>query len=229
MVREMFPKMRHRLWGLGIFGENDQSARAVSVLNKLHFSWLALLLLMMSQVSSVMGSPAAVPSAMATLSHRSAKPGEHLEIVVTVRSANHPIVSMPADMPGLRFKVLRKPRLLQVEGMGVWLFRYRVTPVLVGDYEIPPMRIWDESSSIETTPLYLHVTLSGERPPLSAKELSAGVNIPESLSEEVLKAAPQPTPKPTPSPSPKDNRDLGSRVGSTCWKGLRAFWNYQGK
>ena len=166
---------------------------------------------------------------MATLSHRSAKPREHLEIVVTVRSATHPIVSMPADMSGLRFRVLRKPRLLQVEGTGVWLFRYRVIPVLVGDYEIPPMRISDGMSSIETKPLYLHVTSSGERPPLSAKELSTGVNIPESLSEEVLKAAPQPTPKPTPSPSPQDTRTLGSRVGSTCWKGLKAFWNYPGK
>ncbi len=214
--------------GLGISGENDQSAQPVSELKKLNFPCIIFLLLA-TYVAPAMGALVDAPAAMATLSRRSAKPGEHLEIVLTVRSAKHPLVSMPSDLSGLRFKVLRKPRLLQVDGESVWLFRYQVTPVLNGDYEIPSLRVLDSNTLMETKPLFLHVTASGERPPLSAKELSVGVNIPESLGEEVLKAAPQPTPKPTPSPTPRDTRDIGSRVGSSCWKGLKAFWNYSGK
>lgn len=167
--------------------------------------------------------------AMATLSRRSAKPGDHLELVVTVHNAIHPVILLP-DMPsGLTFKLLRKPVQLSLDEGMVWLWRYRVKPTLCGDYEISPLHVMDGAFSSETKSLYLHVSPRGELPPLSAKELSAGVNISQSLSEEVLKAAPQPTPKPTPSPTPRDSRDLGTRTLSTCWKGLQAFWNYPGK
>ncbi|MEI6321486.1 MAG: hypothetical protein WCP60_00095 [bacterium] len=200
-----------------------------AVTKKILFSWLLILILFATHGASATGVPVGTPTAIATLSRRSAKPGERVEMVVTVRSAAHPIVCIPSDLSGLHFQILGKPRLLQVDGESVWLFRYRVTPVRNGDYEIPPLRVSEGNALMETKPLFLHVTASGERPPLSAKELSAGVNIPESLGEEVLKAAPQPTPKPTPSPTPHDTRDIGSKIGSSCWKGLKAFWNYSGK
>jgi hypothetical protein len=169
-------------------------------------------------------------SAMGTLSCRSAKPGDPVELVVTVRQApRQPSLILPSCPVGLRFRVLRKPRLLHVDGEAVWLFRYRVTPTQIGNYEIPPLRVIEGDHSVTTDPLLLHVSRKGELPPLSAKELSQGVNIPEPLSEEILKAAPQPTLKPETAPIPADTRPWTARATSTFWKGITAFWNYPGK
>jgi len=169
------------------------------------------------------------PSATATLTHRASRPGQPLELIVTVREAAHPSVLVPSSLAGLKFHPLHKPELLSIEGKNVWLFRYRVTPFEVGDYEIPPFEVIDGDYSSKTQPLFLHVSRSGRLPQLSAKELSLGVNLPEPLSEEVLKAAPPPPLKPEPTPTPPDVRPLSARAASTCWKELKAFWNYPGK
>lgn len=171
-------------------------------------------------------------AAVATLSHRSAKPGDRVELVVTVCGGNSPLIESLPVPQGIRIKKLRRPQLLHTENGGsgdVWLFRYRVTPVLIGDYEFQPIIVRDGSREMKTGPLFLHVSKRGELPPLSARELALGVNIPASLSEEVLKAAPQPTPVPEPTPTPPDNRPLRDRVLSSWWKQLKAFWDYPGK
>jgi hypothetical protein len=152
-----------------------------------------------------------------------------VELVVTVRSATHPSVLLPPTISGLRIQVLRKPRQLHVDGEGVWLFRFRVTPTRIGEYEIPPLQVTDGLKSVETGPLFLHVSREGELPPLSSQELAFGVNIPASLSQEVLKNVPQPAPKPEPSPTPRDARPWSEKAAAACWNGLREFWNYPGK
>ena len=166
---------------------------------------------------------------MATLSRRSAKPGDHLELIVTVRGVTHPAIHLPSNLAGLQFKLRHKPQHLTEENERVWLFRYRVIAKQNGDYEIPPILILDGATTVQTKPLLLHVSPNGELPPLSARELALGVNIPDSLSQEVIKAAPQPTPKSSPSPTPRDSRNLGARAVSSFWHGLQAFWNYPGK
>lgn len=220
---------------LGIRRETKQSAPAVTSFTNFLCLPLVLLLAIVPQVgvaasaSSGMNESAPRPSAMATLSRRSAKPGDHLEIVVTVHAATHPLVFIPSNLPGLRFEVLRRAKLLSVDGESVWLFRYLVTPTQIGEYEIPPLRGMDGKHNFETKPLFLHVSAMGELPALSAQELAVGVNIPKALSKEVLKAAPQPTPMPTPFLPPRDSRDFATRATSSCWHSLRAFWNYPGK
>lgn len=191
-----------------------------------HLVLIAVLLLSVPQMVMAMETHL---STMATLSRRSAKPGDHLEMVVTVREATHPRVLPPANLPGLRVQVLHKPQSLSVDDEHVWLFRYRVTPRQTGDYEIPPFHVLDAGYSVETKPLFLHVSQNGELPLLTAKELALGVNISDSLSEEVIKAVPQPPPRPTPSPTPRDTRNLEVRAASSCWHALQAFWNYPGK
>jgi hypothetical protein len=170
--------------------------------------------------------------AVATLSHRAAKPGDRVELVVTVRGGSSPVIDSLPVLQGIKIKRLRRPQLLHSESGGaggVWLFRYRLTPVLIGDYEIQPIIVMDGAHETKTGPLFLHVSKRGELPPLSARELALGVNIPAPLSEEILKSAPQPTPVPEPTPTPPDTRPLGNRILSTCWKQLKAFWDYPGK
>ena len=187
---------------------------------------IALLLLSVAQAALAVEVPL---SAMATLSRRSAKPGDHLELVVTVRAATHPKVILPPALPELQIHLRRKPQHLMVDDESVWLFRYRVTPKQIGDYQISPIQIIDGNSWLEAKPVLLHVSRMGELPPLSAKELALGVNISDALSQEVLKSAPQPTPRPAPSPTPRDTRAFGVRALSSCWHALEAFWNYPGK
>lgn len=217
----------HCFLGLGILQKNAQSPRAVIFSKHLHFVLLLVPLL------SVPGAVAATdfhPYAMATLSSRSARPGDHLEMVVTVHQATTlPSLHLPATIEGLHLHLLHKPQLLEVDQESVWLFRYRIIPAQIGDVEIPSLQIIAENRTVETKPMLLHISKTGERTPLSAKDLARGVNIPEALSEEVLKAVPQATPKPTPSPSPPDTRGLGTKFISSFWNGLKAFWNYPGK
>jgi hypothetical protein len=198
----------------------------VNALKNLH---LVLLFVLLAFVSSNLVAETASNSAMATLSRRSAKPGDHLELVVTVRGATHPLIQLPSNLTGLQFKLRHKPQYLTVENEGVWLFRYRVTPKKIGDDEIPPIQIVDGATTLQTKPILLHVSPNGELPPLSARELALGVNIPDSLSQEVMKAVQQPTPKPTPAATPRDSRNFGARAASSCWHGLQKFWNYPGK
>ena len=165
---------------------------------------------------------------MATLSRRAARPGESVELVVTVPSADHPKLLIPSNIAGLRFQILRKGRVLSINGEKIWLFRYRVIPDQIGNYEIPPLRMIDGDDSRESNPMLLHVSKKGETPPLSSRELAVGVGIPESLSEEILKAAPQPTPVPLAASTPRDNRPLTARATSSAWGALKSFWNYPG-
>jgi hypothetical protein len=211
---------------LGFPWKNKQSPRAMKRFKNLDQVLLALLLLSVAQAALAVG---VALSSMATLSRRSAKPGDHLELVVTVRAASHPKVVLPQTLPELQIHLRRKPQHLMVDDESVWLFRYRVTPKQIGDYQIPPLQIIDGNSWLETKPVFLHVSQKGELPPLSAKELALGVNISDTLSQEVLKSAPQPTPQPTPSPTPRDTRAFGVRAISSCWHALKAFWNYPGK
>lgn len=188
---------------------------------------LALCLLGGDQVigSPVVGAPS---SAMATLSRRAAKPGERVELVLTVHNARHPVIESIERPSSFRLHALRKPQLLHAGDGDVWLFRYKIVPKETGDFEIPPIRLRDGSLTMMTKPMHLHVSKRGELPALTPSELEIGVNIPTALSEEVIRSAPQPPPKPEPIPTPRDTRMLPARATTTLLKEMKAFWNYPG-
>jgi uncharacterized protein (DUF58 family) len=169
-------------------------------------------------------------SARATLSCRGAKPGQHVELIVTVRNAIHPAIASVERPASFRMKTLRQPRLLRTDEGDIWLFRYKIIPMKTGDFEIPPIIVTDASlrTQAQTMPLTLRVSLKGAPPVLTAGELAHAVQLPPSLSEEVMKNAPQTAPKPDPSAAPVDSRPLPARIASTCCKELKAFWNYPG-
>jgi hypothetical protein len=169
-----------------------------------------------------------LPSAMATLSRRGAKPRQKLELVVTIRNAKEPAILSIDNPPQILVRPLRRMRLQNTPEGDVWLARYWITAMKSGDYEIPPIRLIDAGRVVSTKPLLLHVSKNGDPPVLTPRELSLAIDIPPSLSEEVLKVAPQPTPKPEPTPAPRDPRLLPARVGSSILHGLKAFWNYGG-
>jgi hypothetical protein len=167
-------------------------------------------------------------SATATLSSRGAKLGSKVELVVTVRHAIHPVISSVDRPVSLKMHSLSKPQLLQTGEGGVWLFRYQITPTQVGEFEIPPISVTDDSLRVETAPLPLRVSLKGEPPVLTAGELSRVLSLPMSLGEEVLKSYPPIPPKPDPSPTPRDDRPFVKRAASTCCKAFKDFWNFSG-
>ena len=195
-------------------------------LKKVHSLSLALILTLLGQAVYAAKSPLSV---MATLSCRGAKPGDRLELLVTVRAASHPQVELLSNQPGLHFRMLRKPQHLIVDQESVWLFRYRVMPRQIGTYEISPIQVIDAPDTIKTKPLFLTVSKTGEAPALSARELALGVDIPDSLSEEALKAAPQPTPHPTPSPTPPDTRGFAQKSATSLGHFFQTWWNFPGK
>ena len=196
------------------------------------FLLLAVLLVLPSGLNAATHPIAPRLSARATLSCRGAKPGQHVELVVTVRNALHPVIASVERPPSFRMKTLRTPRLLKTEEGDVWLFRYQIVPRETGDFEIPSITVTDITThgltQVQTMPLTLRVSIKGEPQKLTSPELSRMVNLPPSLSEEVLKNAPQKEPKPDPTPAPADSRPLPARIGSTCWRELKAFWNYPG-
>ena len=203
------------------------------LMNPMIFRCLMTLLVASAPLQTIVAK-APVPhgtqaSAMATLSRRATKPGESVELVVAIRSADHPKVLLPSSIAGLRFQTLQKGRVLSIDGEKIWLFRYRVTSDHIGNYEIPSLQITDGNVSYVTNAMFLHVSTKGETPPLSPKELAVGVGIPESLGEEVLKSVPQPASVPLPTPTPRDNRPLTARAASSAWSALKSFWNYPGK
>ena len=171
-------------------------------------------------------------SARATLSCRGAKPGQHVELIVTVRNALHPAIASVERPASFHMKTLRKPQLLRTVEGDIWLFRYQIIPTETGDYEIPSITVTDTSAPTQmqarTTPITLRVSMQGAPPVLSAIELAHSVQLPSSLCEEVMKNAPQATPKPDPSAAPVDSRPLPARIASTCCKELKALWNYPG-
>jgi len=167
-------------------------------------------------------------SAMATLSFRGAKPGDRVELVVTVRNALHPVNATVQRSPSFRMRTLSKPMLLNTGEGDVWLFRYQIIPTETGDFEIPPITVTDASAQARTSSLILRVSFKGEAPVLSSGELARSVNLPPSLSEEVIKNTPQKAPKPDRTPAPPDTRPLPTRIISTCWKELQALWSYPG-
>jgi len=168
-------------------------------------------------------------SATASLSSHGVMPGKSVELIVTVRNAAHPVIAGVDRPTSFRMHSIKKPQLLKTERGDVWLFRYRIVPTEVGEYEIPPILVTDDSARASTFPLKLRVSLSGKPPVLTAEELSRSVNIPKAISEEFLKNAPQTPPKADPSPTPVDTRPFTERASSTCWKLLGDFWNYPGK
>jgi hypothetical protein len=167
-------------------------------------------------------------SAVATLSCRGVKPSARVELVVTVRNALHPVIASVERPASFRMQTLRKPRLLKTEDGDVWLFRYLIIPTETGDFEIPPITVTDASANTRTAPLILRVSLKGEPPVLTSGELARAINLTSSLSDEVIKNAPQKAPKPDPAPQATDLRPLPKRIISTCWKELQDLWNYPG-
>jgi hypothetical protein len=149
-----------------------------------------------------------------------------VELVVTVRNALHPVIDSVERPASFRMRTLRKPRLLKTEEGDVWLFRFQIVPTETGDFEIPPITVTEASTQARTAPLILRVSRTGETPALTSGELARAVNLPSSLSEEVMKNAPQKAPKPDPTPAPADTHPLPTRIASTCWKEIKAFWNY---
>lgn len=168
------------------------------------------------------------PSVAATLSHRGAKIGQKVELVISVRGASNPLIECIERPPELVLNAIRRRQLLHTGEGDVWLFRYRILTTRAGDFEIPPIRIVNGSRFADTKPLFLRVSENGEPPAVTGRELSLAVDIPPSLGEEVIKAAPQPTPKPEPTPKPRDGRPFASRAGSTLQHLLKEFWEYPG-
>jgi hypothetical protein len=192
------------------------------------FPFLLAVVLLTGTCFSESIHPGKSPSARASLSARSSKTGHPLELIVTVRGVGHPKIDSIDRPASIRMHLLRAPQFLTDVQGGVWLFRYKITPTLSGDFEIPPIQVSDSGKSFTTKPLWLHVSDKGELPSLSSRELAAGIEISETLSNEVMKNVPKPTPKPTPSPTPPDARPLHQRVAGTVWKELKAYWNYPG-
>ena len=86
-------------------------------------------------------------SATASLSSRGTKPGSPVELLVTVRHALHPEIISVERPPSFKMHALRKPQLLSTEEGDVWIFRYRMIPGEIGDFEIPPIIVTDGVSS----------------------------------------------------------------------------------
>ena len=190
------------------------------------FLLIVVCLVLTSRLNAATHSVTPRLSAVATLSCRGVKPGAHVELVVTVRNALHPVIDSVERPASFRMRTLRKPRLLKTEEGDVWLFRFQIVPTETGDFEIPPITVTEASTQARTAPLILRVSRTGETPALTSGELARAVNLPSSLSEEVMKNAPQKAPKPDPTPAPADTHPLPTRIASTCWKEIKAFWNY---
>lgn len=169
------------------------------------------------------------PCATATISHRVSKPGQSLELLITVRNARPPVSALPECPAGLELIRFWKPQHLDERGGDVWLLRFRLIANAIGDYEIPPIRVSAGTGAVFTKPVILHVS-NDEKPPLpDARELALTTDIPLGLAREAVKAFPTPTPKPSPGPIPRDGRPLSLRILSSIGHGFSWFWNYPGK
>jgi len=191
------------------------------------------LLLLCALIGSLSGTLAASagkgPVAAATVSHRVSKPGQILELMITVRNAQPPVSALPECPVGLELKRFWKPQYLSEGGEGVWLLRFRLIAKALGDYEIPPIRVSVGTRTIFTRPVILHVSNDAKPSFPDARELALTTDIPLGLAQEAVKTCPPPAPKPSPSPSTKDGRPLPSRLISSIGHGLSWFWNYPGK
>jgi hypothetical protein len=191
------------------------------------------LLLLCALIGSLSGTLAASagkgPVAAATVSHRVSKPGQILELVITIRNAQPPVSALPEFPVGLELKRFWKLQHLTVVGEDVWLLRFRLITTAVGDYEIPPIRVSVGTETIFTKPIILHVSNNAKPPFPDARELALTTDIPLALAQEAVKTCLTPAPKPSPSPSPKDGRSLPLRLISSIGHGLSWFWNYPGK
>ena len=191
------------------------------------------LLLLCALIGSLSGTLAASAGkgavAAATVSHRVSKPGQILELMITVRNAQPPVSALPECPVGLELKRFWKPQYLTEGGEGVWLLRFRLIAKALGDYEIPPIRVSVGTRTIFTRPVILHVSNDAKPPFSDARELALTTDIPLGLAQEAVKTCPNPAPRPSPSPSSKDGRPLPSRLISSIGHGLSWFWNYPGK
>jgi hypothetical protein len=167
--------------------------------------------------------------AAATISHRVSKPGQSIELLITVRNAQPPVSALPECPRGLELKRFWRPQYLTDGGHVISLLRFKLMASAVGDYEIPPIRVMTGAGSVFTKPVILHVS-NDTRPPFpDARELSLTTDIPLTLAQEAVKTCPTPASKPSPSPTPKDGRAFAARMFSTIGHGFSRFWNYPGK
>lgn len=180
-------------------------------------------------MASMQGAIAMGPSAKATISHRVSKPGQRLEILITVRNAAPPLSAQPLCPPGIEIRRFRKPQQLVVGGEPVWLLRFGVIAQHVGSYEIPPIPVTTGSGTAVTKPIILHVSDDSKPPLPDARELALTTDIPLGLAQEAVKTCPSPAPRPTPAFVPKDNRPYSARLLSSIANGFRWFWGYPGK
>jgi len=190
-------------------------------------------LLLCAVIGSMLGTSGASPAkgvvAAATVSHRVSKPGQPIELMITVRNAQTPVSALVECPPGLELKRSWKLQHL-TGGVGdVWLLRFRLIANAVGDYEIPPIRVSAGTGYVFTKPVILHVSKDAKPPLPDARELALTTDIPLGLAQEAVKTCPSPAPKPLPSPTPCDCRPFSSKVISSIGHGLLWFWNYPGK
>ena len=174
-------------------------------------------------------SPSTVPVAVATISHRVSKPGQRLDLLVTVRNAHPPVSALVECPQGLAIKRSWKLQHLTGGFGDVWLLRFSLISNAAGDYEIPPIRVIAGQASVFTKPVILHVSNEAKPPLPDARELALSTDIPLSLAEEAVKNFPAPVPKSSPSPTPRDVRPIASRMISSIGHGFSWFWNYPGK
>jgi hypothetical protein len=194
-------------------------------------SLIAILMALLGGVetSSSKNAVASGPMAIATVSHRVSRPGQHLELLITVRNAEPPVSALPQSSAGLRITSFRKPQHLTAGDGDVWLLRFGMIAQTVGSYEIPPIRVTTGSGFAMTKPIILHVTCDSKPPMPDARELALTTDIPLELAQEAVKTCPTPAPKPKPNDPPKDGRPYPARLLSSIGNGFRWFWNYPGK
>ncbi len=166
----------------------------------------------------------------ATLSHRVVKPGQSVELLITVRGAVSPVSAQLECPQCLESRAGRRsPQHLITGGEELWILKYMIIPKTIGDYEIPPIRVSDGSCSALSKPLILHVSDDGRPLPPDARELSLTTDIPMVLAQEAVKTFPTPAPKAKATPVPVDARPFPSKMLSSLGRGITWFWNYSGK
>jgi BatD DUF11 like domain len=188
---------------------------------------LLLTVLLLLSVSSPSASAATAAVADASLTKRTARPGENVELIVTVRGLSRPVIKEIGRSPELRVTPLRRGRQISDQEGTYWLFRYRVRPKAAGDFTIEPIRVFGDGREVLTRALRLRSSTVEGKTPYGAAEFSHAVSIPRALAEEVLKAVPQPTPSPEPVKQ-NDSRPLPERCLAWMGKHLRDFWSYPG-
>lgn len=187
---------------------------------------MVLWVLVFSYSCSVLEAYPGILTADAALSSRWAKPRQGVELLVSVRNAHGRLVVTPVIPRGMIYRPLKTFQRIECPEGEILLFRYRITSLVCGDYEIPPVRVANGSSTVLTRPLFLKVSNDGKPHPMRARELGIAASIPEPLATEAVKLLPPIAASPSPSPRGASKRLDVHGVLSSVLHGFKWFWDY---